>query len=37
MELNLGLFDFCFERLGERPSFRVEGLGPGEAIVHCAW
>jgi uncharacterized protein (TIGR02265 family) len=36
-ELNLGLLDFAFERMKEVPTYRVEGSGPQDVLVHCAW
>lgn len=36
-EVNLGLFDFAFERMGETPRFVVVPRGEGEVLVHCSW
>jgi uncharacterized protein (TIGR02265 family) len=37
MELNLGLLDFVFEVLGERPQFDVERAADGWIRVTCRW
>jgi uncharacterized protein (TIGR02265 family) len=37
MELNLGLLDFVFEKMGERVSFESQVLASGEVAVTCRW
>ncbi len=37
MELNFGLLEFCFERMGHRPTLRWEARPTGELVATCAW
>lgn len=36
-EINLGLFDFAFERMNETPRFVVVPRTLEEVLVHCSW
>jgi uncharacterized protein (TIGR02265 family) len=37
MELNLGLLDFVFEKMGEKVTFESRTLPTGEVAVTCRW
>ena len=37
MEINYGLLEFAFERMGERVTLVSENGSNGEMVVHCTW
>jgi hypothetical protein len=37
MELNFGLLEYCFERMGERLELKTVSHVGGEAVVLCSW